>query len=882
MAHRVRVLDPPVLMGRSAELATIEEIARRNPGVVAVVGARGVGTSRVAAEATRRLETDGYLLIRVDGPIEKVYEQVSRALTALDMYPDVARASRIRPIVALAGDCEADSDEPQRIAEELVGSRAVVIVTSTAPPPGVSAVVLERLDDQTIGLVAQGAEPDLTHHECEWVASVAAGLPGRAISLASSARGGLPADEPVPLPEEFVAPVAAAVVALSPAARDTIEWLAVFPRACDARTIAALSSRDSRSIEESFDEIVATGLVEEIPPPGGPRWRFAEELMRLCVLQAMPASKRRLRATGALVLERGRNGSAELLLSYALLARNQNEVVRLAAGAAEQRLRDGDATGALEDAERGLRWHEPQDDERHYLDALCQRGLALSELARWDEAVDTLDEAARGYAALDRDEDALIVASAASSALWMLGRHGEALDCLTDHLDEREGQFPNAARAEALTQAAGIAAATSLFARGRTLAERARTESELTESRESATRALIFRGMSEVGATGTAELTSFTQAIDEARTGQGSRNETLALIHMSHALLLLGRPKDAEAAARNGVDRAATLGIEDHRLVLEGNLGDALIARGALGEARHRLEVAAQGWRGLGRDAPTPADPGIAWLYFAKGDPEGAAKRYTEMDSESPEDEPLFELAAPVGAGHAWAKVALGQREGAEGIVARHLELWRRGDDRLAVVPLAIAGVAAGGSTGTRCAEIVRDLGASGSALAAAFIPLVEGYSVSERSPAAAADQMRTTAEALDELGYRWWSVFALFLAGSHADDGGDLLLKARQGFREMGADNWRLRAEGELRARGRRIPSRTDGRPSTPGGLSSREMDVLQELARGLTNREIGERLFISERTVARHVGNILAKLAVKNRTSAVREGRQRGILRI
>jgi DNA-binding CsgD family transcriptional regulator/tetratricopeptide (TPR) repeat protein len=62
-------------------------------------------------------------------------------------------------------------------------------------------------------------------------------------------------------------------------------------------------------------------------------------------------------------------------------------------------------------------------------------------------------------------------------------------------------------------------------------------------------------------------------------------------------------------------------------------------------------------------------------------------------------------------------------------------------------------------------------------------------------------------------------------------------------------------------------------GRPGPPGdtfGLSKRELEVLALIARGRTNREIGDRLFISQKTVGVHVGNILAKLGVSGRVEA------------
>lgn len=51
---------------------------------------------------------------------------------------------------------------------------------------------------------------------------------------------------------------------------------------------------------------------------------------------------------------------------------------------------------------------------------------------------------------------------------------------------------------------------------------------------------------------------------------------------------------------------------------------------------------------------------------------------------------------------------------------------------------------------------------------------------------------------------------------------------------------------------------------------LTPREREVLDHVARGLTDREIGVRLFISRPTVSTHLTNILAKLGVPNRTAA------------
>jgi two-component system response regulator DevR len=58
--------------------------------------------------------------------------------------------------------------------------------------------------------------------------------------------------------------------------------------------------------------------------------------------------------------------------------------------------------------------------------------------------------------------------------------------------------------------------------------------------------------------------------------------------------------------------------------------------------------------------------------------------------------------------------------------------------------------------------------------------------------------------------------------------------------------------------------------------GISAREEEVLAQLAEGLTDREIAERLGISPRTVETHVGSLLSKLGVKNRAQAARRYRE------
>ena len=78
--------------------------------------------------------------------------------------------------------------------------------------------------------------------------------------------------------------------------------------------------------------------------------------------------------------------------------------------------------------------------------------------------------------------------------------------------------------------------------------------------------------------------------------------------------------------------------------------------------------------------------------------------------------------------------------------------------------------------------------------------------------------------------------------------------------------------------------PSPLTSRPTQPliEPLSEREVEVLQLIAEGLSNREIAQRLVLSLPTVKWHSSNIYGKLGVKNRTTAVAKARELDILPI
>ena len=110
-----------------------------------------------------------------------------------------------------------------------------------------------------------------------------------------------------------------------------------------------------------------------------------------------------------------------------------------------------------------------------------------------------------------------------------------------------------------------------------------------------------------------------------------------------------------------------------------------------------------------------------------------------------------------------------------------------------------------------------------------------------------------------------------MLLAEGDGDHGGRLLAEAIQLAESVGMPTLLARA-------GALVPASAS---PPPDGMSARELDVLRLVARGLSNREIGSTLFISEHTVANHVRSILSKTGSANRTEAAAYAYRGGLVK-
>ncbi len=140
------------------------------------------------------------------------------------------------------------------------------------------------------------------------------------------------------------------------------------------------------------------------------------------------------------------------------------------------------------------------------------------------------------------------------------------------------------------------------------------------------------------------------------------------------------------------------------------------------------------------------------------------------------------------------------------------------------------------------------------------------------------AGEWRAAADEFARLGCHYEAALACFEGEDHA-----ALKTALAALDGMDAPAAAKRLRGRLAAMGaRRIPRGPQSkRRSHPLGLTQREQEVLEILALGLSNAEIGRRLFVSAKTVDHPVSAILSKLDAPSRGAAVAKARRHGLLR-
>jgi DNA-binding CsgD family transcriptional regulator len=221
--------------------------------------------------------------------------------------------------------------------------------------------------------------------------------------------------------------------------------------------------------------------------------------------------------------------------------------------------------------------------------------------------------------------------------------------------------------------------------------------------------------------------------------------------------------------------------------------------------------------------------------------------------------------------GLALLRLAQGRLDAGRAGITRALAETPAGPSRASLLAAAVdIGIAAGDldSAQSAAAELTGIADALDSVLLTALAAQATGAVLIARGdPTGALPVLRRSWNAWQEVDAPYFAARVRVLVGKACRGLGDLdaarmeLDAARAVFDRLGADP-------DLQAL--RNVGGGPTRQRQPGGLTAREIQVLQLVASGKTNRTIGVELFLSEKTVARHVANIFTKLRVSSRAAA------------
>jgi DNA-binding CsgD family transcriptional regulator/tetratricopeptide (TPR) repeat protein len=358
-----------------------------------------------------------------------------------------------------------------------------------------------------------------------------------------------------------------------------------------------------------------------------------------------------------------------------------------------------------------------------------------------------------------------------------------------------------------------------------------------------------------------------------------------ALVNLYAVLYAHGRLVEAADVALENVRVAETLGLQRGRGVwIRSDAAQSLLVLGRWDEAARLLEEARELCRQVIDAYRT--DLAEAQLWLRRGDVDQARGLLEHAEAEGRR---LIDphLLCPLYVGLVQAAVAQGDDQAA----TRWSEAGLR---RLAGVrhaphlaPLLAAAATAHVRAIPPRPDDARALLERAEALVA---PVPERGTLAAAEVATSAAEVRGGAVAWRELVATWEGLgdpyraaYAhlrvaeeLLGAGHDRDEAAEHLRTALTTARGLGA---RVLL-GQAEDLGRRSRLRVEAPPDNPYRITSRESEVLRLVAEGLTDRAIGGRLFISHRTVERHVSNLLAKLDADRRSELVATAHREGLL--
>ena len=365
-----------------------------------------------------------------------------------------------------------------------------------------------------------------------------------------------------------------------------------------------------------------------------------------------------------------------------------------------------------------------------------------------------------------------------------------------------------------------------------------------------------------------------------------------AYVNEAHSLYIGARYDEAAEVAAEGVEYAVQHGQQRH--YGEAIAGNAIAALTCAGRWRDAEQVRA--------DPRVPSgDPylELRWLALLLGRGSFDDAHRLLHDATADADDVLFRALALMLAGEL---AAIEQRwEDARELVSQALDKASRTDDqyysaqilaaamgieadRAVPAERAVADAAAERAVADALAERVRAMPAAVEARGGVLLPEARAWLATAEAqyerllgrdtPAGWA----AVAGSWDDVGQphaaataRYWQADALLRGRGDRADAARVARDALQVAERLGAAPVAARnPQRAQRGRGERADGHAAPDPAAALNVTPREIDVLRLLADGLTNRQIGAALFISEKTASVHVTNLLRKLGVPNRVEA------------
>jgi ATP/maltotriose-dependent transcriptional regulator MalT len=766
----------------------------------------------------------------------------------------------------------------------------------------------DELAEQLEGILAGRPEPEL-------VERVYARSEGNALYAEEILAAGL--DGRGTLPPTLRDALMLRVDRLSPRTQELLRWLACQP-AADHALVAAVAGLDAADLRDALREAVASHIVVTIADEA---YGFRHALLREVVYDdLLPGERTEMHAALASALEdrieageRGAHATAQAAHHWAAAGdqpRALHAAVR-AAVAAKKVNAFGEARALFE---RALAlWERVPDPE-------ATAGVKESDLLRTAAfAADQDGEHARQEALLRRaleliGEDAdpracALVRERLSHALWALHRQDEAIEELKIGLALLERDDASTERATLLSELAKKRMLQARYPEAEDSAKEAIALARAAGDRGAEARALNALGTA-IGSQGDAEtgVKLLRESLAIAQEVGLPMEQGGALINIAEILHIAGRSDEAIDVARQGLAAGIT---RPNRTVdwLHLSFSEISFDLGNWDEAESAIPAANRRHTG---GTLLLWQVSRATLALGRGDLELAESALAALDGAvAGMTEPQF--VAPYGILRGELARRRGDIDRARTLLDEALDRIEYCSDDLArITTVAAAALRIEGDAGQLARDRRDDV--AGSRVRERADGLVERVRVAAEGAGgpveaaelatAEAEYERATgtdpanlwaaaAESWEQLkrpypaAYARWREAEALMAARDRDGAARAAVSALATARRLGSA-WLAEEVESLAARARlQLGDEAPAASAAPGGeevenpfgLTARERDVLVLVAGGATNREIGERLHMAEKTASVHVSRILSKLNVRSRTEAAAVAHRQGL---